>query len=254
MTSQARWILSVGLGLLGVSAVFLGYWHNLQRLGQPGVRVVSGEVRDTNGVVVATNLVFVPEFLPGMTSTQLSLSRVELDWLPADTTYGRRRFTDTNGFVADIGIVLMGTDRTSIHQPQYCLTGQGWTIESTDHLKIPMERPCKYDLEVLRLTVSYPEVRPDGTKRLWSGLYVYWFVADGQLTADHGQRMWWMARDLLLHGILQRWAYVSYFTVCVPGQEDAAYARLEKMIQASVPEFQRVPADSTAGAHPAGKD
>lgn len=254
MTSPTRWILAVGLGLMGVCAVFLGYWQNLQRLGQPGVRVVSGEMRDTNGVVVATNLVLIPEHLPGMTSTQMPLSRVELDWLPADTTYGRRRFTETNGFTADISVVLMGTDRTSIHQPQYCLTGQGWAIERTDRLKIPMERPVKYDLEVLRLMASYPEVRPDGTTRLWRGLYVYWFVADGQLTADHGQRMWWMARDLILHGVLQRWAYVSYFTICAPGQEDAAYARLEKLIQASVPEFQLVPSGDSTGIRRAGKD
>lgn len=254
MRPQAHWILAVGLGLMAATAAFLHHWQNLQRLGEPGVRVVSGEMRDTNGVVVATNLVLLPERVMSMTSTQLPLSQVELNWLPADTTYGRRRYTDTNGFVADISVVLMGTDRTSIHQPQYCLTGQGWTIDRSDRVEIPVDGPGKYDLEVLRLTASYPERRSDGTVRVWRGVYVYWFVADDQLTADHGQRMWWMARDLLLHGVLQRWAYVSYFTICVPGQEDAAYARLERMIQASVPEFQRVPAGAAAGIRPAGKD
>ena len=48
-----------------------------------------------------------------------------------------------------------------------------------------------------------------------SGLYVYWFVADNQLTPYHGERMWWMARDLIRTGVLQRWAYVSYFTACL---------------------------------------
>jgi hypothetical protein len=254
MKSQARWILAVGLGLMAATAAFLHHWQNLQRLGSPGVRVLAGEVRDTNGVVVGTNLVFLPEQVLSMTSTQLPLSRLELNWLPADTTFGRRRYTDTNGFFADIGVVLMGMDRTSIHQPQYCLTGQGWKIELTDRVKIPMERPRKYDLEALRLTASYQEVRPDGTRRLWRGLYVYWFVADGQLTADHGQRMWWMARDLLLHGVLQRWAYVSYFTICAPGQEAAAYVRLEKMIQDSVPEFQLVPASPAISRARTAKD
>jgi hypothetical protein len=148
----------------------------------------------------------------------------------------------------------MGTDRTSIHQPQYCLTGQGWTIDRTDRLTIPIDRPVKYDLEVLRLTASYPERRPDGTVRIWRGVYVYWFVADGQLTADHTQRMWWMARDLLLRGVLQRWAYVSYFTICAPGQEGAAYAAIEKMIQASVPEFQRATSGESSNLRSAGKD
>jgi hypothetical protein len=41
---------------------------------------------------------------------------------------------------------------------------------------------------------------------------------------------------------LQRWAYVSYFSICEPGQEDAVFARMEKLIAASVPEFQPPPA------------
>jgi len=41
--------------------------------------------------------------------------------------------------------------------------------------------------------------------------------------------------------VLQRWAYVTYFAVCAPGQEDAAYERLKKLIQTSVPEFQLTP-------------
>jgi hypothetical protein len=63
-------------------------------------------------------------------------------------------------------------------------------------------------------------------------------VADQELTADHLQRMWWMARDLIRTGILQRWAYVSCFSVCVPGQEEATYQRMKEFIVAAVPEFQ----------------
>jgi hypothetical protein len=74
------------------------------------------------------------------------------------------------------------------------------------------------------------------------GVYVFWFVADGdEYTARHWQRMWWMARDLLRTGVLQRWAMISYFTVCTPGQEEAAFDRLKKFIAASAPEFQLVP-------------
>jgi hypothetical protein len=46
---------------------------------------------------------------------------------------------------------------------------------------------------------------------------------------------------LLTTGVLQRWAYISYFAVCEPGQEDAAFERVKKLIVASVPEFQLAP-------------
>jgi hypothetical protein len=72
------------------------------------------------------------------------------------------------------------------------------------------------------------------------GIFVYWFVADNELTDDHRERMWWMARDLIRTGVLQRWAYVTYFSVCGTGQEEATFNRLKRFISASVPEFQLV--------------
>jgi hypothetical protein len=45
---------------------------------------------------------------------------------------------------------------------------------------------------------------------------------------------------------LDRWAYISYFSVCEPGQEDAAFERMKKLIAISVPEFQLVPNSKTA--------
>jgi hypothetical protein len=81
----------------------------------------------------------------------------------------------------------------------------------------------------------------DGQKQEVRGLYVFWFVARNEQTTSHWQRIWWLTRDLLTTGTLQRWAYVSYFTTCLPGQEDAAFGQMEKLIAASVPEFQLPP-------------
>ena len=62
-----------------------------------------------------------------------------------------------------------------------------------------------------------------------------------QQTTSHEQRIWWLTRDLLTTGVLQRWAYISYFAVCLPGQEDATFEKMKKLIAASVPEFQLPP-------------
>jgi hypothetical protein len=135
----------------------------------------------------------------------------------------------------------MGTDRTTIHQPQYCLTGQGWRVLSEELTTIEMDQPVPYKLPVTKMKLRRT-YRVDGREREVAAVLVYWFVADNQLTADHRQRMWWMARDLLRSGVLQRWAYVLQFSICQPGAEAAAYARLSEFIRASVPEYQLVPA------------
>jgi hypothetical protein len=78
----------------------------------------------------------------------------------------------------------------------------------------------------------------DGKQVEQHALYVFWFVADNEQTTDNDQRLWWLVRDLLRKGVLQRWAYISYFTVCAPGREDATFDRVRRLIAASVPEFQ----------------
>jgi hypothetical protein len=72
-------------------------------------------------------------------------------------------------------------------------------------------------------------------------LYVYWFVDADRLTASHAQRMLWMAHDVVVKNVLDRWAYVSFFSECAPGQEEALFDRMKELIIATVPEFQLVP-------------
>jgi hypothetical protein len=135
-------------------------------------------------------------------------------------------------------VVLMGTDRTSIHKPQYCLTGQGETIVKSEVITIPVAKPRPYELKVMKLSTVSQQPIGGGRFTPVSGIFLYWFVADGQLTPYHGERMWLMGRDLLTKGLLQRWAYVAYFSRCLPGEEDALLARMKRFVSDSVPEFQ----------------
>jgi hypothetical protein len=161
-----------------------------------------------------------------------------LDWLPRDTTYAQRRYTDTNGFGMLVNVVLMGADRTSIHKPEYCLKGSGWGDLEGETTSVRIEAPHAYDLPLMQLYSSKDVRLESGETIRVRGIYVYWFVADGELTATHGQRMWWMARDMLRTGVLQRWAYVSTFSVCMPGEEEATLSRMKSMIAAMVPQIQ----------------
>ena len=117
-----------------------------------------------------------------------------------------------------MNIVLMGTDRTSIHKPQFCLRGSGWDIDTGNSTfdVIHVERPHPYDLPVMKLLNTRDGV-VNGQPTKIRGIYVYWFVADHDLTADHWTRMRKMATHLLRTGELERWAYVSCLGVCLPG-------------------------------------
>jgi len=242
-------ICAAALLVIAAAAIFLATWRQRQRLGEPGVRVVNQpiygadleSVNDTNTFLVSTNSLYLPERVLDFESSVPPVSKKVCDWLPKDTTYGQRFYRATNGFGIQATSVLMGKDRTSIHKPQYCLTSQGWSISPEELTAIPIARPVPYELPVMKVTARQAFRDKEGRQQTMAGVFVYWFVADKQFTARHGELMWRIGRDLLRTGVLQRWAYVTWFSTCAPGQEEAAYARLREVIAAAVPEFQLTP-------------
>lgn len=231
--NRTKWILAiVTVLLIGSTAALLARYKSMQRLGNPGVK--------TQPIPNSKNVdVVLPETVLDYTSEVIPQSAIVTNVLPKDTCYGQRRYTRPDKSSAQVNVVLMGEDRTSLHKPQFCLTGAGWTINSTEVTDIRIEKPSPYDLKVIKLTVS-GEFTHEGRQVKAGGVYVYWYVADGLLNASPSgaDRMWSIARGLITEGVLQRWAYVTFFEVCEPGREEETYERLKQLIAASVPEFQ----------------
>lgn len=239
MKRQAWIASSLVLAFCAAAALLLFRARAGQVLEAPGLRLSDTRLFDESGETVCTNSVFLPKYAPGFRSELMPVTRAELDWLPPDTTYGRRAYEAADGFRCQVSIVLMGTDRTSIHKPQYCLVGQGFHIDSQNEVALPITEPVPYQIPAMKVLTSRSVKDENGREFTVRGIFVYWFVCEDALTAQHWQRMWWMARDLIAQGRLQRWAYVSYFTVCLPGREEAAFERMQRLIAETVPEFQK---------------
>jgi len=239
--NRSKLILTlITLLMIGGTAGVIAKFRSIQRLGEPGVK--------TRPIPGSPNLeVALPERVLDFTSELLAVDAIVTNVLPRDTSYGQRRYVsaDTN-FAAQVNVVLMGADRTSLHKPQFCLTGQGWTINKTEVDKIPMETPVAYDLPVIKLSVS-GQFNVEGRPVQASGVYVYWYVADNVISASPSgsDRMWSIARELITTGVLQRWAYISCFSYGPPGAENEIYERQKKLIRAAVPQFQLFPQTGT---------
>jgi hypothetical protein len=239
MKKRKAIILALALAMMGGTAGFLTRIGAYQKLGLPGIKTapIPGSIRLE---------VYLPEQVLDYKSEVIPPGTWLKQFLPADTSVALRHYTDTDGFNALVTAVLMGTDRTSIHKPQICLKGQGWEIEDylTQETSVRMQRPRAYDLPVTKLIATKTGV-VDGRPVTARGIYVYWFVADHDLTASHWTRMKRMSWELLKTGTLQRWAYISCFSVCKPGDEETTFERLKKFIAASAPEFQLAPEPNT---------
>src|SRR5262249_29995196 len=112
---------------------------------------------------------------------------------------------------------------------------------------IHLDRPIPYDLPIVRL-IANGEFVVNGEKVTARCVYVYWFVADGELSASVSgfERMWKLEREVLRTGVWQGWAYVICMSVWAPGQEEAIFERQEQLIAAAVPEFQLTPRPSNS--------
>ena len=232
---QKAVLFAVTLALIIGTAGALTWLKTNHRLGAPGLKAVP-----VPGSV--TMHIELPERVLDFTSTNLATPRVVLDDLPKDTSYAQRYYTALDGAWAVANVILMGSDRTSIHRPDYCLPGQGWQIRDKSEVKIPIAGPVPYTLPVKKWLVSNTFTGANGRKQTVSGIYVFWFVTENQTTGDFPVMLKSMLFHQLTSGELQRWAYVSYFTVCQPGQEEARFERIKQLIAASVPEFQLPPA------------
>jgi hypothetical protein len=241
MKFQKIIIIIIVFGLIGAVAAALNWFHMNQKLGTPGIKAVA-----TPGSVVMK--IDLPARVLGFTSTNVPEDQTVLDILPKDTSFAQRRYIDPDGFWVNANIILMGTDRTSIHKADFCLPGQGWRIDQKTIVNVPVESIPAYQLPVAKWVITNFMQMQDGKKTEVRGLYVFWFVARNEETTSHWQRIWWLTRDLLTTGMLQRWAYISYFAICAPGQEDATFERVKKLISASVPEFQLAPGEKIVTA------
>lgn len=153
--------------------------------------------------------------------------------LPADTGYARKLYVslDDRRQQVFVSIVLSGRDRSSIHRPELCLVGQGWSIEGQARVQFADTVPATL------LNLEREWVAASGERRQVPALFAYWFVGGDRVVATTGERMWHTALNRLR---LQpdRWAYVVV-QAAVLGDENEAItlARMEQVVRPLLPQL-----------------
>ena len=139
-------------------------------------------------------------------------------------------------------MVLSGRDRTSIHRPELCLVGQGWTIDAaTRHqFQFPSASGAAGSFPSTVLEVRREMASPHG-KVIVPQLAVYWFVDSRTVVATHWERLLRDAWNRVTRARADRWAYVLMQTDSSDGKA-AALARMQQILDDTLPAFQRVSA------------
>ncbi len=181
-------LLRVQVALVaGFSAVFL--LPHVDKRGPAGIAMI------------------LPRSVGDWIGDDVAVTQKEREGLAQDTQFVRKMYYDLAGNQIYVSIVLSGDDMTSsIHRPERCLPAQGWNLQGSD--KRVLKLPDGKTLPVTRLR-SFQVFNVYGKREVIRNLNYYWFIGANQMTSSHLVRTGIDLRDRILHGLDQRWAYVT---------------------------------------------
>ena len=120
-------------------------------------------------------------------------------------------------------VIVGGPGKRTLHRPEVCLPGQGWTISSSDTLPVKLGDDREAEATLLRL---FRDSR-DGSGRTvrTRAINVYLYVgSDGTTRADYYGHIAKGYEDAILRNLNHRWSMISLFTVVSEapiGQEES---------------------------------
>ncbi len=175
------------------------------------------------------------------------MSTAEREILPADTGYERRVYLGRPEGAREAEltctIVLSASDRRSLHRPEVCLPGQGWTIDSSE--VVPVAMSGGEALGVKKLGLSRVVDRPGAEPVTIRAFYLYWYVGRDRTTPSTLERVLYSAYDNVFRNVNHRWAYVSVMSLVESSHDSSGRTEGETMrllgnfIRECVPQFER---------------
>jgi len=217
-----------GVVLVAVVTVLL-----ISRLDALSVRATAGVPLAADGIDPQELPVFLGSDWMGQ---EAEISAVERELLPEDTGYARRNYVslDDRSRQVFVSVVLSGQDRTSIHRPELCLVGQGWSIVGQNSGNFEAGSSL---IPATWLSLRREVVGLGGQRREVPALFAYWFVGRDRVVATTGERLWHTALNRLRLKP-DRWAYVVVQSVVLPGEtQDATRARMQQVVGGLAPQL-----------------
>lgn len=188
----------------------------------------------------------LPIFVGDYAGMDEEVTAAERKILPPDTGFAKKRYSTLQNDELNCQIVMSGSGRRSIHKPEVCLDGQGWTIASREVIPITLKNGKPLEAMLLRLSKEIAD--KDGNRKTLRSLFVYYFVGKDITTPHHLNRIFLTSWDRVFHGVNHRWAFVIVNArvpgSIIPGGEDdaATLKRITDFIAEAQPKLARIEA------------
>ena len=181
----------------------------------------------------------LPEKLEGYDSVSVEMSQKEKDWLPSSTRSQKRCYFPHGSSpetlaAVQVSLILSGGDERSLHRPEVCMDGQGWSI------------PTKV-VRSLELDGKQVEVMDLFLKRVVNGRvveahYYFFWVGRGISTPSYREMKWLSLVDNFTKNRNHRWAYPGVFLWVnphAPQPQKDAWFRAQHVLKQVIPSFHK---------------
>lgn len=139
----------------------------------------------------------------GMTAMERNIldEGVEL----ARNVYGT---TDGRQFLATL--IVGGDGKRTLHRPEVCLPGQGWTI--SDRSVVTIKRADGKEIHTTMLRLFRDTMSEAGVRMRMRALNIYWYIgSDGTTSPDYYDHIRVSYQDAILKNLNHRWSMASLF-------------------------------------------
>ena len=186
-----------------------------------------------------------PATVGDLVSFDEPVSQAERTILPPDTTFCKKSYGTYNDRLNRIysSIVLSGREKRSLHRPERCLPGQGWSLLGSKIIHVPLK--SGHSLAVTQLLLSRPIPLTNGTTRIMQAYCLYWYVGRNVSTPYSAVRVLLTNWDLIFHRKNQRWAYISIIGHVTQDLDprgrgaEQTLALMKSFIRESVPDYMK---------------
>jgi exosortase len=157
----------------------------------------------------------------------MEVTALEKKLLDEGVKLSRAGYLDTRGRQVLLSLVLSGHLKRSLHRPEVCLPGQGWTIVESTPVRVPLPGGRFLEATTLRLFADYIDGE-DGRRKRRRGVNLYWYIGSDDTTcATHYEHVATTYLDAIFRNINHRWAMASVFIQVPdldPANPDAMFA------------------------------
>lgn len=140
----------------------------------------------------------------------LDMTAQERNILDPGVELARTYYAASDGSEFLTTLIVGGAGKRTLHRPEVCLPGQGWTISSRSVMPIERKDGRTIHATLLRL---FRDAEPEPGQRLRiRALNIYWYIgSDGTTSADYYDHIRVSYQDAIFKNLNHRWSMASFF-------------------------------------------